>query len=208
MTQALSTNTTTDATTPPLCVDLDGTLVRTDTLIESLLMLLKAHPLLLLVMPLWVLKGKPYFKQQIADRIDLDPTILPYHQEFLEFLRTEHSHGRRLVLATAANEKIADAVAGHLQLFERVLASRRDDNLSGKRKLQRMRDLYGDQGFDYAGNGRIDLEVWPHARKVLVVTPERGVADAVRKQPWDTQWFDEHGGHRLRDYVKAIRIRQ
>jgi len=189
-------------------VDLDGTLVRTDTLIESLLLLLKARPLLILVMPLWALKGKSYFKQQIADRIELDPELLPYHQKFLAFLREEHQQGRRLVLATAANAKIADAVAGHLQLFDQVLASRRDDNLSGKRKLRRMVELYGEQGFDYAGNGRIDLEVWPHARKVLVVTPERGVAEAVRKQAWDSQFFDNDDGPTLRDYLKAARIRQ
>jgi hypothetical protein len=198
---------TSDTASPPLCVDLDGTLVRTDTLVESLLLLLKARPLLILVMPLWVLKGKPYFKQQIADRIELDPELLPYHQKFLAFLREEHRHGRRLVLATAANEKIADAVAGHLPLFDQVLASSLDHNLSGKRKLQRMLDLYGDQGFDYAGNGHIDLEVWPHARKVLVVTPDRGVAQAVRKQTWDTQFFDDDG-LTLRDYLKAIHLRR
>ena len=71
-----------------------------------------------------------------------------------------------------------------------------------------MIELYGDQGFDYAGNGRIDLEVWPHVRKVLVVTPERGVADAVRKQGWDSRFFDDDDGPTLRDYLKAIRIHQ
>ena len=48
----------------PLCVDLDGTLIRTDLLWESLLALLKQRPLSIFQLPFWLLKGRAYFKHQ------------------------------------------------------------------------------------------------------------------------------------------------
>ena len=89
----------------PLAVDLDGTLVRTDTLHESLLALFKHAPWLLLLLPWWVLKGKAFFKAEVARRVALDATRLPYNEELLAFLREEQARGRRLVLATAADRR-------------------------------------------------------------------------------------------------------
>ena len=122
----------------PLGVDLDGTLVKTDTLIESILILLKQQPLLFFAMFWWALRGKAYFKQQIADRVDLPAATLPYHSGFLNYLREEFQNGRKLVLATAANQKVAHAVADHLGIFAELLASDHSTNLSGKRKLEEL----------------------------------------------------------------------
>jgi len=55
----------------PLCADLDGTLVKTDILVESLLALLKSNPFYILLIPLWLLKGRAYLKQQIASHLHL-----------------------------------------------------------------------------------------------------------------------------------------
>src|SRR5207302_1023921 len=89
----------------PLCVDLDGTLIKTDVLWESLVILLKERPLFLLALPFWLLRGRAYLKQQIASRTDLNPATLPYHQPFLEYLRAEKRKGRQIVLATAADHR-------------------------------------------------------------------------------------------------------
>src|SRR6185437_15120408 len=99
---------------PPLCVDLDGTLIATDSLSEALLLLARKHPLDLLRLPAWVAGGKTHLKDKIADRVAVDVTLLPYRQEVLDFLREEKKAGRRIVLATASHRKIADAVARHL----------------------------------------------------------------------------------------------
>src|SRR5438270_11662198 len=82
----------------PLCVDLDGTLIRTDILWESLLQLLKRNPLYLLALPFWLVRGRANLKRQLAARVDLDVAVLPYHQPFVDFLRAEHRQGRSLVL--------------------------------------------------------------------------------------------------------------
>src|SRR4051812_20896075 len=100
----------------PLAVDLDGTLTRTDTLYESFLLLLKKNPLCVFLVGFWLLRGKAHLKREIARRITFDASRLPYHEELLSFLREEKSRGRRLVLATAADQQIADAVACHLEL--------------------------------------------------------------------------------------------
>ena len=129
-----------DTRTRPLCVDLDGTLVRTDLLVESLVALLKANPLFLFLLPFWLLKGKAYLKQQVADRVDIDPVSLPYNKPFLAWLKQQKKSGRALVLATASNVKHAQAVAGHLKLFDAVFASDARTNLSGTAKGARLRE--------------------------------------------------------------------
>ena len=42
----------------PLCVDLDGTLIKTDLVWESLLRLLKQNPLFIFAAPVWLLRGR------------------------------------------------------------------------------------------------------------------------------------------------------
>ena len=89
------------ANTIPLCVDLDGTLVQTDLLLESIFALLKQSILNFLLLPLWPIKGKAHFKQKIADRMDLDVSLLPYNKAFLDYTKQQYKSGRRLTLATA-----------------------------------------------------------------------------------------------------------
>ncbi len=99
-----------------LFVDLDGTLIRTDLLFESLLHLIRRNPLYLLLVPLWLLRGRARLKHQLARRVALDPIALPYHAELLAWLREERDRGRRMTLITASDQAHADAVAGHLGL--------------------------------------------------------------------------------------------
>ena len=155
--------------TTPLCVDLDGTLIRSDLLLESLVLLLKRNPLYMLLAPLWLLRGRSYLKAQIAARVELNPAALPYDREFVEWLRSQRSSGRTLWLCTAANERLAASVASHLGLFDGVLASDAAVNLAGSAKAQRLVDKFGERGFDYCGNERRDITIWQHAHGAVVV---------------------------------------
>ncbi|MEZ5501330.1 MAG: hypothetical protein R3E50_01265 [Halioglobus sp.] len=109
-------------TRSPLCVDLDGTLVNTDTLIESVVLLAKSNPLYILAMLAWLFTGKARFKENVAKRTSLDVDTLPYNQPLLEWLRQQQLAGRALVLVTAANQRIAMAI-GDLAAVLRVIAS-------------------------------------------------------------------------------------
>ena len=182
-----------DSNAIPLCVDLDGTLIYSDVLYEVLLVLLRKNVFYLLLLPLWVLKGKAHFKHQIAAHCELDPATLPYNQPLIDWLREQREAGRPLVLATATHAKFADAIAAHVGIFDQVLATDEHINLSGHRKLERLKQEFGSRGFDYVGNGHIDLDVWPEARRAIVVNPDAGVLAAAEQIAEVEQVFPAHG---------------
>ena len=103
----------------PLIVDLDGTLVKTDTLLESMVKLLIKNPLYLFCLPLWVLAGRVYFKKKIAEKVKLNIKFMPFNSVFVDFLRSEKKKGRKIVLATGAHQSIANEVAEKLELLQR-----------------------------------------------------------------------------------------
>lgn len=197
-----------DSMTKPLVVDLDGTLIQTDLLAESAFALIKQNFLFLFMFPIWLMKGKAVLKEEIASRVDIDVTILPYQQEFLEFLKGEHGNGRRLVLATASNRRYADAIASHLGIFQDVLSSNAEVNLSGDRKLQHLTELFGNSGFAYAGNGMVDMKVWAGAESAILVNPERGVKDQASSRHKVDGIFESNSDNRLKNYIKALRLHQ
>jgi 4-hydroxybenzoate polyprenyltransferase len=153
----------------PLVVDLDGTLVNTDTLHESTLALFRQNPLSILAIPGWLCKGKAYFKQIIATKVSLNPAYLPYNSALLDWLKIQRQAGRPLVLCTAADSSIAKTIASHLNIFEEVIASDGKHNVAGANKANLLVDKYGESGFDYAGNASVDLHVWAKARRAVVV---------------------------------------
>jgi 4-hydroxybenzoate polyprenyltransferase/phosphoserine phosphatase len=193
---------------PPLCVDLDGTLLRTDLTVESLLSLGQHNPLGLFGLMLSLRRGKAAFKLALADQVSCDPSNLPYNSEVLTMLRAARAEGRRTVLVSASPRRWVEAVALHLGLFDDVLAT--DDaftNLSGSAKAQGLVQRYGERAFDYAGNARIDLHVWRHARKALVVTPDHGVLAGAKSQADVASVFDDRPP-RLWTWLKAMRLYQ
>jgi phosphoserine phosphatase len=107
----------------PLAVDLDGTLIATDLLWESLFLLIRKNPLCLFLLPFWLWRGRAYLKCAIAERVELDPVALPYREDLLERLREDHGAGRRIVLATAAPRRLAEKIAAHLGLFDLVIST-------------------------------------------------------------------------------------
>jgi 4-hydroxybenzoate polyprenyltransferase len=163
-------------TTAPLIVDLDGTLIHTDMLHESALRVSHDRPLDVLRFPLWLMQGKAVLKRKLASRSTFDASLLPYNESLLAWLKEERAGGRRLVLCTASDRSIADAVASHLGVFDEVLASDGSTNLAGDHKAEALASRYGHGGFDYAGNSSADLKVWRRARKAIVVNGARGLA--------------------------------
>lgn len=176
-----------NAIPPPLVVDLDGTLVRTDLLIESVLNLLKRQPLLLFLFPVWTARGIARFKHEVARRASIEVATLPWRTDFIEYLRHERGEGRSLVLATGADIRIAREVADHLKLFDLVLATDENINLCGETKRHLLASRFGEKGFDYAADGgggaRRDLAVWRSARKAILVNPDSRVRKATEHTP-------------------------
>jgi 4-hydroxybenzoate polyprenyltransferase len=163
----------------PICVDLDGTLILTDTLIESFLSIVSKRKGLLRLPRLhaWSRAG---FKSKLSEFMALNPALLPYNIPFLEYLQQKKIDGIRLVLVTAADERVAHLVADHLGLFDEVIASNGNLNLKGKMKTSELLRRFGRKGFEYAGNSRADLAVWREAEGIIIVNARNSVAKAAR----------------------------
>ena len=208
MPQTLSQPESRTAELKPLCVDLDGTLVKSDTLIDSLLVLARTHPFLLLRLPGQVLRGKAAFKAFVAENVALDVTHLPYNRKLLQFLQKEHAHGREIYLATGADSRLAQRIADHLGVFSEVLASDGTHNLTGVRKLASLRDRFGSGAFVYIGNDTPDLPVMAGAAESMVANPSRRLRMKLRAQGIiPSHAFDERS-QPLRSLVKALRPHQ
>lgn len=192
--------------TTPLVVDLDGTLTPTDTLVESVIQLTKSQPLALLKLPFWLFKGRAQFKAEIALRSSLQAEYLPYRQVLIDYLIKEKQRGRTLVLATAAHQKIAHAVANHLTLFDVVLASDENENLKGATKLAAIRSSVG-PNFVYAGDSKADLPIWQASQAAILVNTSTKVANAIRQnKPIEQDFLDEKLDFKV--WLRAIRIHQ
>jgi 4-hydroxybenzoate polyprenyltransferase/phosphoserine phosphatase len=192
---------------PPLVIDLDGTLLRTDLLHESALSLAGNEPWLAWRLPFWLFEGKAQLKRRIATRVELDIATLPYHAELLEWIRAEHARGRRIVLCSASDAKFAEGVANHLGLFHEVMASDGVINLSSHRKADALVRRFGARGFDYAGNSRADIPVWQQARQAVPVAASAAVRHAAaRSSTVEREFVQTPAG--LSVWLRALRLHQ
>ncbi len=187
-----------------VCVDLDGTLIAADVMWESLLLLCKTAPLTLLWLPVWLLRGRAHLKRQIATHVIPDPETLPYRPEVLAYLERSRSEGRALVLATAADEIHARAVATHLGCFSDVLASDGQRNLRGSVKAAQLAERFGERRFDYLGNDWVDEPSWVAAgRAIVVAAPMRLLERVARHTPIESVLVKQPP--RLRPILRVIR---
>src|ERR1700722_13856179 len=161
----------------PLVVDLDGTLIKTDLLWESLARLLRRNPLWIFPILFWWTRGRAVLKRHLADRVTIDPAALPFNKNFLAWLREQKSAGRKIILATASDQKLVLPVANHVGLFDEILASDGKTNLRSHNTLKALVEKFGARGFDYAGNSSADFAVWRGAREDIVVNASNKVLE-------------------------------
>jgi 4-hydroxybenzoate polyprenyltransferase len=190
-----------------LCVDLDGTLVKSDTLVDSLLVMARQHPRLLLHLPGWLAQGKAAFKRHVSQAVTLDVEHLPYNRPLLEWLRVQHSAGHGIYLATASDRPMADRVAAYLGIFAGVLASDGATNLSGAAKLASFRKKFGDR-FCYIGNARPDAELLAASQSPMVANPHRALESRLKSSGTVPAASFSDRGHALSNWIKALRLHQ
>ena len=191
---------------PPLCVDLDGRLVKSDTLLDGLCLLARRKPLQIWRAPLWLLHGRARLKYEVARSVQLDPARLPYNTVLLRFLQSERRGGRQIFLTTGADAGLAERVAAHLGFFEGVFASDSATNLTNEKKLARLKEQLGE--FDYIGNSRADLPMLRQARVPMLANPSASLRLAVRsrKIPVACSFVDRRS--QLQMLIKGIRAHQ
>lgn len=189
----------------PLCVDLDGTLAHSDTLWESLLILLKANPFMLIALVFWAFKGRAHLKAEVSKRVFLDPEFLAYNAAVVALVRNAYDKGRNTVLVTGAHRDVANSVASHLGIFKSIMASNATTNNTGNTKRDGLLAAYGENNFDYIGNSRADIPAFNAASKVVVVRPDRA---AARWHNNNTSELLEGPPSGLKVMIKAVRLHQ
>lgn len=191
----------------PLCINPEGTLFRTNLLLESGLQFLAQEPLSIFRLLLWTLRGRPVLEKKLAAQGVPDFASLPVNRDFLSLLKQEHDQGRKLVLVTAAGTKTAQAMAEPFGLFDGVIGGGEIGNHGQTNLAALLQEHFGAKGFDYAGSGRGDLEVRNAARKVILVAASNnliepagtsGAGERILKAP------RPHWG----DWIRALRVYQ
>ena len=158
-----------ETNTTPLVVDLDHTLIETDLLFLSSLGVLVRRPWLVFHYFFWLFKGKGYLKDQLVKRFEINIPELPYNQSVISYILQRKKQGCKIVLATASHKNYAFAVAKHLKLFDDVMASNRDFNLSSYNKAETLVERFGERNFDYIGDHMRDLPIWEVSKLSIIV---------------------------------------
>ena len=190
----------------PLCVDLDGTLVKSDTFYDTLCLMLRHKPLAIFKLPGWLAGGKARVKAEVARLAPLDATHLPYNEELVHYLAAEKSNGRAIFLATGADFSLAERVAAHLGFFDGILGSDGTRNLTGSRKLAELHSRF--PSFDYIGNAAIDLPLLADSVQPMVANPTGALLRGMRRHKLVPARVFLDSGAGVRSVLKAIRIHQ
>lgn len=194
---------------PPLVVDLDGTLIKTDLLYEASLAYIKHRPWRAFAPLKWMASGKAWLKTQLAKQTSLNTKIIPYNQEVIDLIKSEKAKGRQIILATASHKIYAEQIAAHLKLFDHVIATDETINLSSHRKRDALVKTYGEKGFDYAGNSKDDCSVWQAARYAYIVNAGKSVQARAQKNGNVEKIFHaEEKKNTLQLWTKALRLHQ
>jgi len=166
-----------------VCADVDGTVIASDLLYESLLHVIKKHPFILLLIPVWLFKGRAYLKACLAERaVTLNVGIVPLHEEVVGYLKEQSSLGKKIILASASHVTLVAKVAQRLGFVSSIVASHDNLNCKGSRKAEAIRDHVGDVPWEYVGDSIADLKVWSHARSVVCVARSESFSHVVKQR--------------------------
>jgi len=165
----------------PLCVDLDDTFLKTDSLKEILISALSKNPLRIFALALSLFKGRAFFKKFALNYSSPDIASLPIHEEVLTLVKSESKNGRKIILITGAHQKIADRVQEKYPLFCEAHGTSGSINLTGFQKATFLVERFGKEGFDYIGNSFDDIHVWRQAHGGWIVSHSTRFAASVLK---------------------------
>lgn len=166
----------------PLCVDLDGTLIATDSLWEGFIALLFKSPISALMTFASLRRGRAAFKIEVAGRSGVAEQSLPLNPSIEVFLSKEIKFGRDVYIVTGAPISVANSVAKQFPYLAAVIAtSEESGNLTSARKAAFLLDKFGEKGFDYIGDSSKDIPVWNAAATAYAANVSKSTANAAAR---------------------------
>lgn len=193
---------------PPLFVDLDGTLIKTNTLHEAILALARTAPQRLLLLPFWLLRGQAYLWHRLSQYVSLDVALLPYRPEVIEYLKMEKRANREITLISGAHHTLVVKVARHLKLFDHCMGSDGTAHLIGEKKLEVIVHLFGKKSFDYIGDSRSDIPIWKESRRAVIAGSNKILLARLRKCASSYDHIEPRDKPGIRSLFKAMRVYQ
>jgi phosphoserine phosphatase len=166
----------------PICVDLDGTLIKEDVTLKAVGIFVGRNFFNIFKIIGWLLRGRACLKQRLAEVVKLDASSLNYNDNLLKFIRKKKRKGGKIFLATGCNQVYANEVADHLGLFDGVFASNNYVNLRASAKSEALVTMFGEKGFVYIGNSHSDICVWSKSAECIIVSPSVGVLWRMRNR--------------------------
>jgi 4-hydroxybenzoate polyprenyltransferase/phosphoserine phosphatase len=191
----------------PLVVDLDGALLLTDTLHESIAKLVLSEPLAVLTCLPSLMSGRAAFKRKIVEHVIPDSKGLPYREPLLDLLKAEKTRGREIHLVTAADQTIAGAVAKTLNVFDTATGSDGVVNHKGPAKLEYLCSRFPG-GFIYAGDGASDLGIFKAARASILCDVNSATAAAITEAGLPVLAEFQRRPRSWRTWSDALRVHQ
>lgn len=190
-----------------LAVDLDGTLLQSDLLHETFWAAF-ARDLRTPLQCLYTLRnGRAELKRNLAEQVEIDPTLLPYNPSVLAHIRAWRNDGGHVALVTASDQHLAEGIAAHLGIFDEVHGSTPGRNLKGQAKADFLCDRFGVGRFAYMGDAVADLPIWQCAGQAITVNAPAGLRRRVERLSGPALHLTgPHYGPRV--YLRALRPHQ
>lgn len=191
-------------TRTPVVVDLDLTIILTNSLYEMAVAAIIQKPVAFL-RSIWKLpKGRQYMKASLAREIDVAEIVFPYREDLLDWLRAKAEEGHAIHLCSAAHQSVTDDVAKRLGIFESAVGSE-TVNLKGRNKSRYLEEKFPD-GFIYVGDSSSDLHVWQNSQGIVLAGAPKTVARQARSigKPVLNEFKD--AGLDIATLIKALRV--
>ena len=163
-----------------VAADVDGTVLATDLLYESLLYALKTNPWTLLLLPMWLLKGRAVLKAELAKRAGgLRVDLLPINEPVVSYLQEQAASGRTVILASASDERLVSAIGERFNFVSYTIGSNGTSNRKGRGKVEAIQSYVGDEQWEYVGDSQADFAVWKESDRATAVVSSPSFARRI-----------------------------
>ena len=151
-----------------LFVDLDGTLIKEDLSNLAFISFLKKYPFkLIYYLIIFIIKGKPYLKEQISRNYEVPISKLTFNKSALEYVRDVKNRHRVVYLISGSHQLLVDQIHQHLKIFFESFGTQNNFNMVGKNKVEFINKKLNIYEFDYFGNSKKDLPIWEYCKKII-----------------------------------------
>lgn len=191
-----------------LCVDLDGTLIRSDSLWELILRALRHNPFYILLIPILLMKGKCLLKQRLSEKFGKFIKNLPFNSDVISYIVKRKKSGDKIWLVTACNEHLAKSIAEKTELFDGIYGSSESINLRGEKKAAFCESTFGVGNFDYIGDSLADFPVWEKSSTPIIVGTKNFAKKIQDKLGKKVVAIGSGAEISLKNSIKAARIYQ